>query len=261
MQAIRIQDATIHYAFNKGEKDLTLVFINSLGTDFRIWDAVIDGLGTEFGSLRFDKRGHGLSSLGAIEKGCISFYADDVMGLCEQLGLDKIVLVGLSIGGLISLDIYQRYAEKIAGIVFMDTAPKIGTTEGWNNRIETISSNGMQVLAPSILTNWFSPNFQLEHPAAFTLYQAMLERADVLGYMIACEAIRDADYTQIAQDISIPVICMVGEEDKSTPVALVQAFAQLMNCPLITIPDSGHLPCVDNPERTTAILKDFISAL
>lgn len=261
MQAIRIQDTTIHYAYTKGENDLTLVFINSLGTDFRIWDAVIDGLGTEFGTLRFDKRGHGLSSLGAIENGCISFYADDVMGLCEQLGLDKIVLIGLSIGGLISLDIYQRYAEKIAGIVFMDTAPKIGTAEAWNNRIQTISSKGMQVVAPSILTNWFSLKFQSEHPAAFALYQAMLERADVLGYMIACEAIRDADYTQTAQDIAIPVICMVGEEDKSTLVALVQYFAELMNSPIITIPNAGHLPCVDSPERTTAILQDFISTL
>ena len=261
MQAIQLGDTTIHYAFNKGDKDLTLVFINSLGTDFRIWDAVIDGLGTEFGTLRFDKRGHGLSSLGAVEKGSISSYADDVMGLCEALGLHKIVLVGLSIGGLISLDIYQRYPEKIAGIVFMDTAPKIGTAEAWNNRIETISSKGMQVVAPSILANWFSPSFQQDHPAAFALFQAMLERADVLGYMIACEAIRDADYTKTAQDIAIPVICMVGEEDKSTPVALVQGFAQLMNCSLITIPNAGHLPCVDSPERTTAILHDFISAL
>ncbi|GHB34562.1 3-oxoadipate enol-lactonase [Mongoliitalea lutea] len=261
MQAVRIHDTTIHYAYNKGEKNLCLVFINSLGTDFRIWDAVIDGLGTEFGTLRFDKRGHGLSSLGAVEKGSISSYAADVIGLCEVLDLDKIVLVGLSIGGLISLDIYQRYPNKIAGIVFMDTAPKIGTAEAWNNRIQAISTKGMQAVAPSILTNWFSPSFQEQQPAAFALYQAMLERADVSGYRIACEAIRDADYTETAQGIAIPVICMVGEEDKSTPVALVQGFAQLMNCSLITIPNAGHLPCVDSPERTTVILQDFISAL
>ncbi|UJP64944.1 3-oxoadipate enol-lactonase [Mongoliitalea daihaiensis] len=261
MQAVRIHDTTIHYAYNKGEKNLCLVFINSLGTDFRIWDAVIDGLGTEFGTLRFDKRGHGLSSLGAVEKGSISSYAADVIGLCEVLDLDKIVLVGLSIGGLISLDIYQRYPDKIAGIVFMDTAPKIGTAEAWNNRIQAISTKGMQAVAPSILTNWFSPSFQEQQPAAFALYQAMLERADVLGYRIACEAIRDADYTETAQGIAIPVICMVGEEDKSTPVALVQGFAQLMNCSLITIPNAGHLPCVDSPKRTTVILQDFISAL
>ncbi|WP_291786563.1 alpha/beta fold hydrolase [Cecembia sp.] len=261
MQAVRIHDTTIHYAYNKGEKNLCLVFINSLGTDFRIWDAVIDGLGTEFGTLRFDKRGHGLSSLGAVEKGSISSYADDVIGLCEVLDLDKIVLVGLSIGGLISLDIYQRYPDKIAGIVFMDTAPKIGTAEAWNNRIQAISTKGMKAVAPSILTNWFSPSFQKQQTAAFALYQAMLERADVLGYRIACEVIRDADYTETAQGIAIPVICMVGEEDKSTPVALVQGFAQLMNCSLITIPNAGHLPCVDSPKRTTVILQDFISAL
>jgi 3-oxoadipate enol-lactonase len=261
MQAVRIHDTTIHYAYHKGEKNLCLVFINSLGTDFRIWDAVINDLGTEFGTLRFDKRGHGLSSLGAVEKGSISSYAADVIGLCEVLDLDKIVLVGLSIGGLISLDIYQRYPNKIAGIVFMDTAPKIGTAEAWNNRIQAISTKGMQAVAPSILTNWFSPSFQEQQPAAFALYQAMLERADVSGYRIACEAIRDADYTETAQGIAIPVICMVGEEDKSTPVALVQGFAQLMNCSLITIPNAGHLPCVDSPERTTVILQDFISAL
>ncbi|MCA1750430.1 MAG: 3-oxoadipate enol-lactonase [Flavobacteriales bacterium] len=262
MKGFGVQDVTLHYAFQQGEQDLTLVFINSLGTDFRIWDQVMESLGNAHSTLRFDKRGHGLSSLGKVNKGSISLYVDDLAALCAKLGLEKIVLVGLSIGGLISLDFAARYPEKLAGIIFMDTAAKIGTKEGWTQRIEAIESQGMKAVAPTILTNWFAPSYQTRQPEAFALYENMLQRADAMGYTFACEAIRDADYTAIAKELKLPVCCAVGSEDRSTPVALVASFAALMQeCQLTIIPGSGHLPCVDNPTHTSTIIQNFLSKI
>ena len=56
-------DHNIHYQWQPGEGSKTLVFINSLGTDFRIWDDVVTGLNGRYSILRFDKRGHGLSEV------------------------------------------------------------------------------------------------------------------------------------------------------------------------------------------------------
>jgi 3-oxoadipate enol-lactonase len=80
-----------------------------------------------------------------------------------------------------------------------------------------------------------------------------------VGYIKTCEAIRDADLTEIAKQIKIPSLCVVGSEDKSTLPGEVKNLADLIKgAKFEVIEGSGHIPCVDNPEALTKLIIEFI---
>ena len=129
MSFVDIGGVAMHYhLYSAATEGPVLVFINSLGTDFRIWDDVADRLAGDVTLLNYDKRGHGLSGLG----GCVvsmDDHVDDLAGLLDRLGIDDVILCGLSIGGLIAQGFAIRRPQALRALILCDTAAKIGTTE------------------------------------------------------------------------------------------------------------------------------------
>ena len=100
MKFININGHNIHYKYLKSSAARTFVFINSLGTDFRIWDGVIENLRNHGSILCFDKCGHGLSETSQNPL-TISDYVADLVALLDALEIEKCIFIGLSIGGII----------------------------------------------------------------------------------------------------------------------------------------------------------------
>lgn len=103
----RVNGHNLHYARTQppsggdgadGQETPTLVFINSLGTDFRIWNTVIEAFADTWPTLAYDKRGHGLSDAGTYPYS-MDDHVEDLLGLLDHLSIDRIVLVGVSVGG------------------------------------------------------------------------------------------------------------------------------------------------------------------
>jgi 3-oxoadipate enol-lactonase len=109
------------------------------------------------------------------------------------------------------------------------------------------------------MQRWFSEKFRNERPVKVSGYRNMLERTHAVGYIKTCEAIRDADLTEIAKQIKIPALCVVGSEDKSTSPEEVKSLADLIDGSVFKIIEgSGHIPCVDNHEELSNLIIDFI---
>jgi 3-oxoadipate enol-lactonase len=90
-------------------------------------------------------------------------------------------------------------------------------------------------------------------------YRNMLERTPPTGYIRACEAIRDADLTEISKQIKVPALCVVGSEDKSTTPEEVKSLSALIaGSRFEVIRQSAHIPCVDNPSALNKLIIDFI---
>ena len=88
----------------------------------------------------------------------------------------------------------------------------------------------------------------------------MLTRTPLEGYVACCAAIRDADLTEAARGISVPTLCMVGDQDGSTPPAVVAELARLVpGSRLVTVAGAGHLPCVEQPDATAAAISSFLA--
>ncbi|MEZ5021852.1 MAG: 3-oxoadipate enol-lactonase [Chitinophagales bacterium] len=258
MAFLKCNDHIIHYEYLPKEGAKTIAFVNSLGTDFSIWDDVVTHLNQNYSILRFNKRGHGLSEI-PHEATSMQDYANDLLNLMDQLAIEKTHLVGLSIGGMISVLFTSLYPERIDQLVLSDTAPVIGNEKDWNARIRIIEAKGIPFLSSGIIERWFAPNFIKSFPIATKGYQNMLETTTTKGYSAACGAIRDADLNNNLKQIQQPTLCVCGGEDQSTPTSLVKNMAShLKNGTYIEIEDTGHLPCVEKPEEfTNAILNFF----
>ena len=253
MQFLRVNDTTIHYRLRTGDKGvLPIVFSNSLGTDFRIWDDVVSRMPKEIPVLCMDKRGHGLSDLSDIT---IDILARDVASVMEVCGLGRSLVCGVSVGGLISQALAAARPDLVAGLVLSNTGSKIGNDEIWNERIEITRSKGIEAMADAVMERWFSPGFRNSREEEVSGYRNMLCRTTAEGYARTSEAIRDADYTGSSANLDVPAICISGSEDKATPTELVEALSKTVpGAQHHSIEGVGHLPSIEDPETVANII-------
>ncbi|MEM0900070.1 MAG: 3-oxoadipate enol-lactonase [Pseudomonadota bacterium] len=252
----------LHYQTVGGpEGKPTLVFINALGSDFRIWRDVVIRMVGEYGCLNYDKRGHGLSSVGDTPYS-LDDHASDLSALLDHLGIKDAVLVGLSIGGMIAQLLASKRPDLVKALVLCDTAYKIGTEALWNERIEAIQSHGMEKVADAVMDRWFTKTYRAENPADIAGYRNMVARMPQAGYIGTCAALRDGDLKEIAETLPIPVSCIVGDKDVSTPPAKVLELAKTIpGARYDVIKGAGHIPCVEQAPMMADIIKEFVGGL
>ncbi|WP_339779083.1 3-oxoadipate enol-lactonase [uncultured Thalassospira sp.] len=248
----------LHYA-DQGRQDApVLVFSNSLGTDLRIWDDVVAIFAPTFRVITYDKRGHGLSGIGD-EPYSIDLHTRDLVALLDHLGVHSAIVCGLSVGGLIAQHLAAIAPARVRGLILCDTAPKIGDATGWNARIDAITKGGMDVIGDAVIERWLSENYRTGHPAMSALYRAMLVRTPVAGYGGTCAALRDADLTTTTSALTIPVLCVGGSVDQSTPPELVRAMADgIPGAGFALIDGVGHLPPIEAPQELCRLIDGFI---
>ncbi len=256
MRIAQLEGVDIHYREDGPADGAPVVFANSLGTDLRLWDAVLPLLPEGLRLIRYDKRGHGLSSC---PKGPYSMGAlvTDAERLLDHLGVRDAVFVGLSIGGMIAQGLAVKRMDQVRAMVISNTAAKIGTAEMWRDRIGAVQAGGIAALSDGILERWFAKPFR--ERAEFLAWRAMLERQPVEGYAGCCAAISGTDFYTPTSGLSLPTLAIAGSEDGSTPPDLVRETAELVKgSRFALIRGAGHLPCVEKPGEYSELLTEFL---
>lgn len=249
----------LHYEDTGGDRP-AIVFANSLGTDFRIWDKVVAGLGADHRIIRYDKRGHGLSQATPAPY-AMSDHVNDLAALLDELKVRSAVIVGLSVGGVIAQGLAAVRPDLVRGLVLSNTAHKIGTTESWNARIATVEAGGLESIADNVMKLWFTDSFRAPSNAEFVGCRTMLVRTPLVGYVGTCAALRDSDLTESTRALKVPVLCIAGDRDGSTPPDLVRSTADLIRgAEFRIVADAGHIPCVEQPGAVTALLRQFLAS-
>ena len=225
MPLLEASDARIHYEFSGPDGAPVLVFSNSLGTNLSMWDPQVAGLSQDFRILRYDTRGHGGST---VTPGpyTIDQLADDVIGLLDKLRLERVHFCGLSMGGMTGMSLALRFPQRLHRIVLSSTAPKIGSPEVWNARIDTVRKGGMQAVVGPILERWYTSPFRFASPEAVESTRRMLSNTPVEGYVACCAAVRDADLRDAIAGIRLPTLIITGTHDPATTPADGHFMAQ-----------------------------------
>jgi 3-oxoadipate enol-lactonase len=248
--------ASLHYREDGDPQGPPVVFANSLGTDLRLWDSVVPLLPETLRIIRFDKRGHGLSSCPPTPYSMGSLVTD-AEALLDHLDIRDCVFVGLSIGGMIAQGLATKRMDQVRAMVISNTAAKIGTTEMWNDRIRAIRAGRIEALADTIMERWFSKEFRATPELA--LWRNMLVRTPVDGYSGCSAAIAGTDFYTTTASLTLPTLAIAGSEDGSTPPDLVRETADLIKGSRFElIRGAGHLPCVEKPEEYARHLNNFL---
>ncbi|MEZ5810123.1 MAG: 3-oxoadipate enol-lactonase [Rhizobiaceae bacterium] len=258
MAFARVNGVVLHYEDRGGADRPVIVFSNSLGTDFRIWDEVVARLGHAFRVIRYDKRGHGLSEAPP-QPYAMTDHVGDLAALLDHLDVRRAAIVGLSVGGMIAQGIAALRPDLVSALVLCDTSHRIGTEELWNARIEAVNGDGIASIADAIMERWFTPEYRSPDNPDYVGYLAMLTRTTVDGYAGTSAAIRDADLTESSRALSLPVLCIVGDQDGATTPDVVRSTAALIDgAGFEIVENAGHLPCIEQPARTAELISGFL---
>jgi len=251
-------DAVLHYqVVSAAPERPALVFINALGTDFRIWRDVIVRLVGQFSLLTYDMRGFGLSELG---EGAMTIerHAADLAAIMDAAGLADAFVCGLSAGGQVAQQLAFDRPDRVRGLVLAGTLPKIADAAFWDARIAVLEQKGLEAVADSVVPRWFTEAFKAEQPEAYRGYRTMLARQPLAGYIALCQAVRDFDATDRASGLSTPTICIAGAEDKvTTPTAITDFARAIPRARLEIVPKAAHMLPVEQPETLSDIITAF----
>lgn len=257
MLLAELNDIAVHYS-DEGPKDApALVFSNSLGTDLRLWDKCLPYLPDGVRLVRYDKRGHGLTSCPTPPYG-MGTLVRDIELLIDHLALREVVVIGCSVGGLIAQGLAVKRLDQVRGIVLSNTGAKIGTEQMWADRIAAIESGGIEALADATMERWFSKSF-LQSPE-LAGWRNMLTRQPAAGYMGVAGAISRTDFYSTTASLTLPTLAVAGSEDGATPPDLVRETADLVKGSRFElIRGAGHLPMAEAPEAFGALVSKFLS--
>ncbi len=259
MQILDLGTDKIHWREDGDPSGRPVVFANSLGTDLRLWDKLIPLLPQGLRLIRYDKRGHGLSSAAPAAFG-IGALVRDVERLLDALQVRDCVFVGLSIGGLIAQGLAVKRPDLVRAMVLSNTGAKIGTPDMWAARIAAIRAGGIEAIADATMERWFSKPFRAT--PEMHGWRAMLARQPVEGYCGCAQAIAGCDMITPTSGLTLPTLAIAGSEDGATPPDLVRETAALIRgARFHLIRGAGHLPCVEKPLDYAGVLTGFLKEI
>jgi 3-oxoadipate enol-lactonase len=257
MKIADLGDVRLHYRIDGPKGGAPVVFANSLGTDMRLWDPILPLLPQGLKFIRFDKRGHGLSTCPPAPY-AMGALVSDTEKLLDLLGVKDCLFVGLSIGGMIAQGLAVKRLDLIRAMVLSNTGAKIGTTEIWDQRISGVRSGGIESLADAVMERWFSKDFRAK--PELELWRNMLTRQENEGYIGCSAAISGTDFFTTTASLRLPTLGIAGAEDGATPPDLVRETVGLIpGSTFHLIRKAGHLPCVEQPEEYARVLTEFIT--
>jgi len=251
-------DIRVHYDLRGPDDGPALVVANSLGTDFRIWDGVLAHLPEGLRILRYDMRGHGLTTCPEP-----SYYMGDLVQdaarLMDHLSFKDAVFVGLSIGGIVAQGLAAERLDLLRAMVLSNTAAKIGTQQMWHDRVHTVRDGGIEALAEPTIERWFARDTRAERPGLVEAIRNMLTRTPLDGYLGCMEAIGETDLVESTARLRLPTLGIAASEDGSTPPDLVRETVEMIpGARFELMRRAGHLACVEKPAEYAAALTGFL---
>ena len=231
--------------------------------DTRLFEFQAQELARHARVIRIDWRGHGYSTRPR-SPWSMDRLVEDVRAVCNVLELDRVTLVGFSLGGMVGMRFALTHPQRVRAMVLMNTS---GSCEDTWRRIRFHALAGAAGLFGPVwwLTGeaakaMFSAPFRRRQPRAVSTWRQALGRMDggVVRRVVELVADRDSVLAKL-QTLDIPALVIAGQLDTNTPPAHARALAQhLPRARLVVLRDTGHGTPIEQPLATLAALSDFL---
>ena len=259
MPFVDLPSVRMHYSFAGPAGAPALVLSNSLGSNFSMWDAQAPAFQRQFRLLRYDMRGHGGSSAPRPPY-AVRELAQDILALADALNIARFHFCGLSIGGMIGMSLAVAAPARLHKLILANTAPKIGSNEFWNSRIETVETKGMKEVAGAVTARWFTPAFQSSAPEKVASAIEVLESLDPQGYVGGCTAVRDFDFRANLPQILTPTLVISGTHDPAATPADGRLLAEQIPGARYQELNTSHLSNIEDPAHFNQAVLAFLTA-
>src|SRR5688500_11135606 len=206
----------IAHRFDGDARLPVLLLSNSIATDLHMWDGQVALLGRRFRVLRYDARGHGASDAPAGPYS-LDRLGRDVVELLDTLGLERVHVLGLSLGGFVAQWLGIHAPGRIERLVLSNTAAWLGPAAAWRQPItKLMQAPDMVETAETFLRNWFPATLLEANGATVQAFRDTLLSTRREGIAGSWAAIRDADLRRTIRLIDVPTLVIAGRHDTVT---------------------------------------------
>lgn len=244
---------------------MPVVFIHGFPFSRRMWEPQRQEFSKNYRVISYDVRGHGQSEVGDGQY-TVELFVDDLMAVMDHLEIRDAVLCGLSMGGYIALRAVERHPDRFKGLVLCDTKSEADSNETKIKRAEAmraVKKNGVEVFAKEFVKIVLTEKtLTTRQPLVESVLDLIRENSPlgISGTLLALAG--RTDTTAALAKMSLPVLILVGEEDKLTPPAVSEKMArEIPDAKMHIIPEAAHLANLENPAMFNQRLGVFLKQL
>ncbi len=242
-----------------------VVLLHAFPLDSRMWLPQTEALGG-YQVIVPDLRGFGAARDRAVEVAHMDLLADDVAGLLDERGLERVVLCGLSMGGYVALAFARRHGERLGGLVLCDTRAGTDTEEAAASRLamaDRVLAEGVGFVPEAMLPRLLGRSSLARRPDLVRQVTETILDQDPRGIAAAQRGMAERpDSTPVLGAIRVPTLVVVGSEDELTGPQEGRAIAAAVrDARLVQVEGAGHLVNLEQPGPVNEAMLDFLAPL
>ena len=259
-----LNGSNIHYDLSGNPAGPAVTFVHGFPFSLEMWKAQAEvAAAAGYRTLAYDVRGHGSSDVGDGQY-TLESHVDDLFALLDHLEIPKTAIVGLSMGGYISLRALEREPGRFTAAVLCDTRSEGDTDESRIRRAvsaKSVKKSGSSAYAADYVKSMFTKESFTSNPEAVELIRGIIARTpplSIAGTLIALAA--RTDTTASLASLRVPTLIIVGERDTVTPPSSAESMhAKIQGSVLHVVPGAAHMSNLENPASFNAALLSFLN--
>ena len=244
-------------AFDTGPRGtgLPVVLVHGINMSAGVWDELVEQLGDRR-VVTVDLRGHGSSVMtGPYDADA---YADDVLAVMEERGIERAHLVGTSFGGPVACAVAARHPGRVASVTALGSAVAAGDAVDIDAGIAAMRQVGAHDFFTGFLAQAsFAPGTE---PGLIEQAVAAASGRDLDTIEEVTRTAFGADASDIVAKVSAPALVLTGEHDMTCPVPAGEQLATALGTTLHVLPDRGHMAMVEDPAAVAAVIQPHLRA-
>tara|TARA_Y100000287_G_scaffold19110_1_gene13316 strand:+ start:214 stop:996 length:783 start_codon:yes stop_codon:yes gene_type:complete len=246
------------YVFNKQKQPIPIVFVHGVGLTYEIWQPQLDFF-KDYSNLSYDILGHGKSSL---TKQNISFddFSEQLIDLIDELKIEKIHLVGFSIGSLIARNFATKYSNRLQSLILLGSIYKRSeqqqkiVNERFNQAKKELK------LSRQALKRWFTDKYLENNPNTYEKISSILSKNNMANFLKVYELFVRHKNDEDFEKIQTKTLVMTGEHDIGSTIEMSQQLNNIIkDSELKIIKDGKHLCGIECADEVNLAIKNFVN--
>lgn len=261
MPKVQASDVALNYRIDGPDGAPWITFTTGMTNDLTMWDPHVEALSKTHRLLRFDTRGHGDSEASPAPY-TLELLIGDIVGLWDAVGVERSTLVGIGLGGVVSIGLGLDHPDRLDALVPVAcrSEPTPQYQAIWPPMIERAKAGGIASIAETTAERWFPEPFREANPAAMEKIDRMIRKTALDGYLGCIAALLTMDYTRQLPSLSMPCLFVSGALDHvGAPSDVMQTMADAVPAARhVSLPDAGHICTYANPAAFNAAMIEFL---
>lgn len=258
-----VNGVRVRYAVDGGGDAPWVTLVTGIANDLTLWRAQAEALSRHYRVLRYDLRGQGGSEATSAPYS-IALLGADLVGLWNALDIAQSDLVGMGLGGAISLGVAIDHPTRVARLAACCCRARMEPEFAamWHKLAESVRQGGIEPIVEPTVQRWFSEEFKAANPATLEVVRSMVRGTTRDGYLGLVAAFLGLDLEHRLHLIQARTLFLGGAEDRvGGPEELMRRLAgKVAGAKYAAVPGAAHIANLQNPAGFNARLLEFLGA-